>query len=222
MTDSTSQRWIEVDDVDSRINYVGAWFADTYANPAATPAPGDLNQGTARGTTGTASLSFSYEGPFFPHALSVNLPSFSAYSGGNMDIWGTSTRLPGTGATIACTVDGKAVESASLSSSDTRERWPICRMRDATVGPHSVVLNITVTDGNAIFVDTISYYSLANADLTGKYSEISGDASGIQAFGLGWQSPFTDSGERLTNTEGSRLSVPFYGMNSLSGRCCGC
>jgi len=135
-----------------------------------------------------------------------------------MDIWGTSTRLPGTGATIACTVDGTAVESASLSSSDSRERWPICRMRNATVGPHTVVLNVTVTDGNAIFVDTISYYNLMNSDLTGKYSEISGDAAGIQAFGLGWQSPFADSGERLTNTEGSRLTVPFYGTILLSLR----
>jgi len=66
MADRTSDRWIEVDDTDSRIQYSGEWFSDSYTTPGRIQASGDLNKGTARGTNSAGVLSFRYQGvPLF-------------------------------------------------------------------------------------------------------------------------------------------------------------
>jgi len=67
MTDSTSPRWIQVDDNDTsgEIVYSGDWFLDSYERPAPYQAPGTLNRGTAHGTNTAGGLSFKYTGMQF-------------------------------------------------------------------------------------------------------------------------------------------------------------
>ena len=145
----------------------------------------------------------------------------------DLAIYGTSNHVAGAETTIVCTMDGEAnsmdVRIPLSPSMDAVSREPICTTktdRDSiTMGDqamHTFVLNITTTDGNAIFVDNLALLAPINSpeDIQpGDYSEIRAGSEAVNFAGSGWQLVFSLMGNRqLTSVEGSRMSVLFYGM----------
>jgi len=129
-----------------------------------------------------------------------------------MAVWGGSSHSPDA-ETVQCTIDGVPGRSGPIGRNETLDRWALCRSanENMAVGTHEVNVFITSSHGNAIWVDTIAYFSPPNPDLYGKYSEIPPAPDlNLQYYGK-WDALSGENEPHRTNTKGSKLFVKFYG-----------
>ena len=106
-------------------------------------------------------------------------------------------------------------------STDAVAREPICSTKTDRVpieverpALHRFILNITTTNGNAIFLDNFEFNALSIPEdiAYGDYSRINPSGEAVNFTGSGWQPVFSIGKSRQrTSVEGSKVSVLFYG-----------
>jgi len=132
--------------------------------------------------------------------------------GDSIVAWAVSSRPPGNGVSIRCTLDGKEARTMLLGPGHSDGLlWTLCEGISPTSGTHELVVDITSNDGTVVWLDNLTYLSPSSPDLSNGYSLIPPDAAAVQYVGPGWDMDVNK--ESTTNIEGSGFVVQFYGMS---------
>ena len=139
--------------------------------------------------------------------------------GTDFDVRGqSSVNFSATNSRIRCTIDGvEAQTDAGTVNEDNFRNFRLCLGRRLSAGPHEVVVQITPGPNTVVWVDTVTYYSLAYPNIRRKHSQLTPEKSEFQFTGVGWRDPFDDTGSlgRETYTNGDKAIIPFFGLSLL-------
>jgi len=92
----------------------------------------------------------------------------------------------------------------------------LCFGRGLSAGRHEVVVQITPGPNTVVWVDTVTYYSLAYPNIRRKQSKLTPDTPEFRFTGAGWLNPFASDEKgthgRETFANGDRVIIPFFGL----------
>ncbi|KAF9479285.1 hypothetical protein BDN70DRAFT_878961 [Pholiota conissans] len=186
----STSRWVVVDDTDSAITYSGPWIADkgTLDTNGNFGAP---YLSTSHGTNSTASFTYKFSGT---RVLITGSLQFSNPTGAT---------------TWQCFVDNQSFPSNAYTVPENNLN--LCEQDTLTDGPHTLMVNVAVTNGQTFWLDYIKFLPSANASLdTAAIAVDSTDPALL--FDSGW-SQFAPGFQ--TGKAGSKLSFSFTGISVI-------
>ncbi|KAF8805440.1 hypothetical protein BYT27DRAFT_7085298 [Phlegmacium glaucopus] len=191
MSSAALPRVINVDDVDSKIQYTGPWFLDEGSqNSLGHNGPPYL--GTLHGTNSSASLSFAFNGTLFRVHGTINIRNDS----GVVD------------PTWQCFIDNISINPIPPSP-DPQNNWIFCEEDTLLDGPHIITVNVTVLKSQTFWIDKIQYLPSPSVPLDQAAIVVDSGDPQLQ-YGQGWQVWYYAN---TTTVTGSTFTYNFIGVS---------
>ncbi|KAF8816837.1 hypothetical protein BYT27DRAFT_7076418 [Phlegmacium glaucopus] len=188
---STIPRFINVDDVDSEIQYTGPWFPDEGSQDSLGH-NGPTYRSTLHGTKSDASLSFAFNGTQFRVVGSINIRNDS----GVVD------------PTWQCFIDDINIDPIPPSP-DPENNWIFCEQDTLLDGPHTITVNVTVLKNQTFWIDKIQYVPSPNVSLDQAVIVVDNSDPQLQ-YGPGWRVWYYAN---ITTMTGSTFTFNFIGVS---------